>query len=115
VTSEGFRRLALLLPEAYESLHMRHPDFRVGKKVFATLSYPDSSYGMVKLTPAQQAVAVGECPDVFAPVQGGWGLRGSTNVRLRVATRATLWAMLVAAWKNAASAALLKRHGELDD
>jgi hypothetical protein len=94
---------------------MRHPDFRVGKRVFATLSYPDASYGMVKLTPAQQALAVTACPDVFAPIKGGWGLRGSTNVRLRRATRATLWPMLVAEWRNTASATVVKRHGELDD
>jgi hypothetical protein len=106
MTSDGFRKLALMLPEAHESSHMGHPDFRVGKGVFATLSYPDSSFGMVKLTPAQQADVVRRHPDVFAPVKGGWGLRGSTGVRLRSATRQVLWPVLVQAWRNSAPATL---------
>src|SRR5216684_9373449 len=47
VTAEQFRRLALSFPEAYESSHMEHPDFRVrGGKIFATLSHGEKS-GMV--------------------------------------------------------------------
>jgi len=54
VTAEDFRRLAMSFPEAYESSHMEHPDFRVrGGKIFATLSHGEKS-GMVKLTPEQQ-------------------------------------------------------------
>ena len=55
MTPDGFRRLALSLPEAIESAHMGHPDFRVGGRIFATLGSPDSSHGMVKLKPDQQA------------------------------------------------------------
>src|SRR5206468_9304921 len=58
MTPEGFRRLALRMPEASESAHMGHPDFRVRGKIFATLSYPDESWGMVKLTPEQQEAFV---------------------------------------------------------
>jgi hypothetical protein len=37
VTAEQFRRLALSFPEAFESSHMQHPDFRVrGGKPLAT-------------------------------------------------------------------------------
>ena len=54
MTTEGFRRLALSFPEATEEAHMGHPDFRVRGKIFATLGYPDLSWGMVKLTPEQQ-------------------------------------------------------------
>ena len=35
MTKEDFRRLALELPDAVESAHMGHPDFRVGGKIFA--------------------------------------------------------------------------------
>ena len=56
MTPDGFRRLALSLPEAIESAHMGHPDFRVGGRIFATLGSPDSSHGMVKLKPDQQAL-----------------------------------------------------------
>jgi hypothetical protein len=41
VTAEDFRTFALSLPDAIESAHMHHPDFRVRGKIFATLGYPD--------------------------------------------------------------------------
>jgi hypothetical protein len=34
MTGDDFRKLALSFPEAIESAHMRHPDFRVGGKIF---------------------------------------------------------------------------------
>ncbi len=37
MTADEFRKLALALPEATESAHMSHPDFRVRNKIFATL------------------------------------------------------------------------------
>jgi hypothetical protein len=30
MTQDGFRKLALQMPDAIESAHLRHPDFRVG-------------------------------------------------------------------------------------
>src|ERR1700733_6253977 len=113
MTPESFRKLALSLPESYESLHNDHPDFRVGKRVFATLGYPDLSWGMIKLTPSQQARFVSLQPTVFVPVKGGWGVRGSTNVKLRTASHATLWPALLAAWTNVAPASVLARHRDL--
>src|SRR5258708_7391090 len=68
VTAEQFRRLALGFAEAFESSHMKHPDFRVrGGKLFAALAYPDKTWGMVKLTPEQQEEFVGTEPEVFVP------------------------------------------------
>jgi hypothetical protein len=81
---------------------MGHPDFRVRNKVFATLGYPDKEWAMVKLTPEQQASFVGAEPEVFAPVKGGWGRRGATNVRIESADEAMLRHALVAAWRNVA-------------
>jgi len=102
VTAEQFRRLALSFPEAYESSHMDHPDFRVrGGKIFATLSHGEK-WGMVKLTSEQQEEFVGAEPDVFEPVKGGWGRGGATSVRLRAATKAILRPAMAAAWCNAA-------------
>ena len=37
---------------------MGHPDFRVAGRIFATLGYPRSGWGMVKLTPEQQELFV---------------------------------------------------------
>ena len=53
MTDDDFRKIALSLPEAIESAHMGHPDFRVGGKIFATLM-PEDGWGMVKLTPDEQ-------------------------------------------------------------
>jgi hypothetical protein len=102
MTEDQFRCLALALPEATESAHHGHPDFRVGGKVFATLGYPARGYGMVKLTPAQQRSFAGAAPNVFKPVAGGWGRRGCTNVHLSKASKAALLPAMVAAWRNVA-------------
>ena len=82
MSSNRFRRIALSLPGAIEAAHHGHADFRAGKRIFATLGYPDDSWGMVKLTPEQQSVLVEAEPEIFRPVPGGWGKQGNTNVRL---------------------------------
>lgn len=110
MTIDGFRRLALSMPEATEVGHMGHPDFRVNKKIFATLGYPDADWAMVKLTPEQQEALVAAEPKVYVPVKGGWGLRGATNVRLRGAKAASVRMALGAAWRNVASRKLALRH-----
>jgi hypothetical protein len=109
VTLKNFRRIALSMPDAIEASHMGHPDFRVGKKIFASLGYPDAAWAMVKLTPEQQAVLVSAEPKVFMPVPGGWGRQGSTNVRLAAADTATLKSALAMAWRNVAPKALVNR------
>jgi len=100
MTSEDFRRLALEMPGAAESLHMRHPDFRVRGKIFATLGYPDEDWGMVKLTPEQQRTFVRLDSAAFVPVKGAWGQKGSTNVRLLAAKEALLLEAMAAACGN---------------
>lgn len=99
MTSNEFRKMALDLPEVVESSHMGHPDFRVGGKIFATLGYPDSDLGMVKLTPDEQELFVQMKPEGFQPVKGGWGRQGATNVRLRSAKKSTVREALLAAWR----------------
>jgi hypothetical protein len=94
------------MPEASESAHMNHPDFRVRGKIFATLSYPDKSWGMVKLSPEQQQEFVQDHPLIFVPVKGGWGLKGATSVRLAKADAATLRRAIAAAWCGTAPKAL---------
>jgi hypothetical protein len=87
MTSAAFRKLALSLPEATEQSHMSHPDFRVRGKIFATMSYPDATKAMVKLSNMQQDTLVHAFPKMFAPVPGKWGENGATHVTLRHATR----------------------------
>jgi hypothetical protein len=109
MTPDGFRRIALHMPEASEVGHMGHPDFRVGGRIFATLGYPDDGWGMVKLTPDQQEAFVAAEPAVFTPVKGGWGLRGATSVRLSAARAASLKTAIAAAWRNVAPRKLVER------
>jgi hypothetical protein len=109
VTPKDFGKIALGLPEAWEGSHMGHADFRVGKRIFATLGYPDASSGMVRLTLSQQTELVKRAPRVFAPVPGGWGRKGSTQVRLVAATRRVLQPALLTAWANIAPRRLTAR------
>ncbi len=102
MTAQAFRKLALSFPEATESRHMHHPDFRVRGKIFATLGYPEKRWGMVKLTPAQQTKFVIAHPNVFVPANGAWGRAGSTTVNLRAARKSSLLPALDAAWGNVA-------------
>ncbi|HEX3436106.1 MAG TPA: MmcQ/YjbR family DNA-binding protein, partial [Pseudacidobacterium sp.] len=102
MTPNDFRRLALSLPETLEAEHMGHPDFRVAGKIFATLAYPDTSYGMVALTPLDQDRFVEDAPEVFAPVPGSWGRKGATHVHLKKATKAVVKPAIEAAWQNRA-------------
>jgi hypothetical protein len=111
MTVQEFRELALSLPEATESAHMGHPDFRVRGKIFATLG-PDESWGMAKLTPEQQGLFVRTEPKVFQPVNGAWGRRGCTHVRLEAATEPSVRQALAAAWRNTAPKRLAEQLDE---
>ena len=102
MTPADFRKIALSMPEAIESEHMAHPDFRVGGKIFATLGYPDHDHGMVNLPPEEQARLVRAHPKLFFPAKGEWGRSGSTSVRLELIDRATLQSVMEIAWRRRA-------------
>ena len=101
MTANEFRTLALSLPEAVEQAHMGHPDFRVGGKIFATLG-PAEAWGMVKLTPEQQAAFIGSAPAMFEAFDNSWGRQGATKIILRSARKAAVRPALIAAWRNTA-------------
>jgi hypothetical protein len=109
MTANAFRKLALSFPEALESSHHGHPDFRVGGKIFATLGYPDESFGVVMLTPDDQAFYVRKGTG-FAPVNGEWGRQGSTLVELRTVTTSMVRGALEAAWQRRAPKRVLKAY-----
>lgn len=103
MTPAEFRRIALALPATFEGAHVGHPDFRVeGGKIFATLGYPDDEFAVLMLTPDQQHELLGRYPDMFVPVKGRWGQRGSTQVLLRFARRDVIESAMKIAWHNAA-------------
>ena len=74
-------------------------DFRVGGRIFATLASQAQGYGNLVLTPELQADFVGESPEVFLPIHGGWGRMGMTHIRLAQASEDVLAGALRTAWK----------------
>jgi len=105
--ADDLRRVALALPETVEGAHHGRTDFRVGGRIFATLS-PGRGEGVVLLAPEEQAVLVAAEPAIFAPVPGGWGAKGATTIRLAAADEATLHSALTLAWRRKAPKRLLK-------
>ena len=97
-----FRRIALAMPDAVESAHMGHPDFRANGRIFATL-HGDGARGMVKLSPEQQARFVADHPEIFSPENGAWGRQGCTRVELSAADEETLGEAMTLAWQLAAA------------
>jgi hypothetical protein len=108
VTAASFRRIALSLPEAVEGSHFGNADFRVGGKIFATLSLASEGYGVLLLTPEQQTGMVEDEPKVFSPVPGGWGRKGSTRVLLAKVAPDILEAALRMAWARKAPKRLVR-------
>jgi hypothetical protein len=108
MTGADFRGIALSMPEATEGSHFGNTDFRVGGKIFATLSLEKEGFGVLLLSPEQQEGMVQDAPDVFSPVPGGWGRKGSTRVSLRRVTPDILEAALRTAWQKRAPKRLLK-------
>lgn len=98
--ADDFRRLALAMPGAVESNHNRHPDFRVGGKIFATLGYPDLRWALVKLRPEQQNTVIAASPEIFSPASGAWGRRGSALVLLEHVDERTARGAIEMAWTN---------------
>ena len=102
MTGADFRRMALAMPEAVEGAHFGNADFRVGGKIFATLALEKEGFGVLLLSPEEQAGMVEDAPDVFSPVPGGWGRKGSTRVRLAKAPADIVEAALRTAWRKRA-------------
>jgi hypothetical protein len=104
---ETARRLALALPGAEERDHRGHPSFRVRAKIFATL-WPDERRVVLKLDPGEQAALATLFPAAFAPVPGGWGRLGWTNVRLDAVEPDDFRAALRSAWRSVAPKRLVE-------
>jgi hypothetical protein len=102
MTATDFRHIALSMPEAVEGSHFGSADFRVGGKIFATLALEKQGYGVLLLTPEQQAGMVEDEPKLFSPVPGGWGRTGSTRVHLAQVPPDILEAALRMAWRRKA-------------
>ena len=79
---------------------MGHPDFRIGKRIFASLGYPNAGCAMLKVSLAQREILVAAEPAIFSPVAGGWGRNGATILSLAHADEATASSALAMAAAN---------------
>lgn len=102
------RKIALSLPEAVEMSHFDQPDFRVRKKIFASLA-AEKKQAVVKLGPEEQLILVESAPKVFSPVPGGWGRKGWTVVDLKAANKAIVREAMMRGWRNVAPKTLVKQ------
>ena len=100
MTAADFKRIALSLQGAEEGSHMGSVDFRVGGRIFATLAAVAKGYGNVMLSAEDQAAFVGELPEVFIPVGGGWGRMGATHIVLAKANEDLVRGALQTAWRR---------------
>ena len=100
VSAAAFRQIALNFQGAEERAHQGHPDFRVNGKIFATLGYPDETWGMVKLSPDEQRAYMKIEPNAFTPASGTWGASGCTLVKLAKVKKAALADALESAWSR---------------
>jgi hypothetical protein len=99
MTAADFRRIALSLEGVEEYSHAGLPAFRVGGRKFASLASQAGGHGNLMLTLEQQAAFVGEAPEIFLPIPGGWGVMGHTHIRLAAASEDALTGALRTAWK----------------
>jgi hypothetical protein len=99
MTPADFRRIALSFDDVDEYSHDGLPAFRVGGRKFASLAAQAEGYGNLMLTPEQQADFVGDSPELFVPIAGGFGRMGHTHIRLAAASEDVLTGALNAAWK----------------
>lgn len=100
MNASGFRKIALSFAGVEEGSHMGAVDFRVGGRIFATLASEKLGYGNLIISPELQAELIGQRPDLFLPVAGGWGRMGATHIRLADATATDLKHALRIAWEH---------------
>jgi hypothetical protein len=97
---EAFRALALSMPGSHEEPHFVRTSFRVGKRIFATMT-PDGREAMVPVHPLSRCAALlAAKPDRYFS-HGGWTERnGSLGVRLEVADAKELRGLVRDAWER---------------
>jgi len=108
ITPDEVRAMALALPGAEEQSHLGIPDFRVRRKIFATLLADDRA--VVRISPDTQSVLRAAEPATFVPADGVWGLRGWTIVYLATVDIDVLFELLVESWRRLASKKMIEQY-----
>ncbi len=106
---EEFTEMALSFPETIQAGHFNTTDFRVNGKIFATLR-PEKQRGVLLLTREDQALFRETSAEMFEPVPGRWGEKGSTFVILDSADSDVVRHAMAMAWKRAAPKLVSARH-----
>jgi hypothetical protein len=96
LSSAEARKILLAVPKSDASRHMDRMAYRAGGRIFATLRESDGTLNVMLPKDIQAAMCEAE-PKVFAPVPGGWGPLGWTNVNLATASETDVKSALQAA------------------
>src|SRR5439155_11366536 len=97
ITPALVRRLALGMPESFESSHFSRPDFRVHNKIFATLP-PDGQTVVLRLAPANVDALISADPTAFwNEWRGRW-----LGIRLDRVALPVLRDLIADAWRTVA-------------
>ena len=96
----ALRTLALSLPDAHEEPHFARTSFRVGKKIFATMT-ANGEEAMVRVLPPARLKALLEAfPDVFFDY-GTWTWKGGAlGVRLLLVDPMLMSELVTDSWKR---------------
>ena len=78
------RRMALALPGTTEAAHFDRTAFKVDR-IYATLA-GDALTANLRFTPDEQAFKCQLAPEVFSPLDNGWGRQGWTVLTLAPAS-----------------------------
>jgi hypothetical protein len=111
MTPKAFQRIALSLPEAHEEPHFERTSFRVGTKIFATMT-ADGKEAMVRVCAEELRSALLSEHDAVFFSYGGWTTRnGSVGVRLASADAAMIEELLRESWRSVAPKRLSRGTG----
>jgi hypothetical protein len=99
---DALRKHALSLPGAHEEPHFVRTSFRIGKKIFATMT-EDGAEAMVRVRPPHRLEALlASMPDVFFD-HGAWTWKGGAlGVRLAEVDPGLMCELVTDAWQELA-------------
>lgn len=104
ITAATIRKLALAFPEAIESSHFDVQDFRVRKKIFATIHPTGKTGVLLHIDPDQRAALAEAEPDTYQ-------LRGTAlQVVFAKVTVAAYKQLLEQAWRGTAPKQLVAAY-----
>ncbi len=104
--ADEVRRLALSLPGSTEEPHFDMTSFRVGGRIFATIS-PDGARLHVFLDELQSRAVAASDPAAYQELHWGRQLRG-VGVSLAAAQAAAVYELLEDAWRRRAPRRLVE-------